>query len=229
VYNSIGVNGELVHYDGVDDGVLNVNGQILFTHEFLWDFLDQAAESRATMSAFWRGKMRGWRRNLISSDSFVMFVLELIDRPFMVNCFINSVFDFITRLAFDYVDAFSCQCGDRCRNGNIVTAVYDNCCKFMQTAMLRHSRFASDFLFIIDALHSSGHSHCDPLHNSKINVALKQVNVAINEQKNRILRHMELSLAFMTQMRAAVYARCVCVSCVEVVIVIMTMILSFFV
>jgi hypothetical protein len=214
VYNSRNVDGTLKYYDGSDDAVLNVNGKVLFTHEFLYAFLDQSGDGRLSFAGYWRASVTGWQRNLsyyldsgVHVPLFVQQFLDLIKRPFMDKVFLDAVFDFITLLDFNYEDAFACGCADDSRNRNILTAVYDNCCKFMQSLLLRYPEMAEHYQFIIDALHHSGHSHCSPLYNHKMSVALKHVNAAINEQKNRILRYMETSVAFMGQIRAAVYIR----------------------
>lgn len=40
-----------------------------------------------------------------------------------------------------------------------------------------------------------------------MSLAVKFVNASLNEQKNKLLRYMETSLAFMGQIRGCVYVR----------------------
>jgi len=148
----------------------------------------------------------------VTMPPFVRSCLDLIDRPFMEVVFLESVFDFITLLEIDYVDAFSCDCdckgeADKCLDRNTVTAVYDNCCKFLQSLMLRYPPMAKRYQCIIDNIHHSGHSNCSPLYNHKMSLAVSFVNASINEQKNKLLRYMETSLAFMGQIRGCVFVR----------------------
>mmetsp|Transcript_14117 Transcript_14117/g.27870 ORF Transcript_14117/g.27870 Transcript_14117/m.27870 type:complete len:1112 (+) Transcript_14117:20-3355(+) len=214
VLNSWDQDGALVPYDGRDDGILNYNGRILFTHEFLHQFLSQAGEGKLSFSGFWRASVQQWRYNIeitgsdaesASETEFVTFALEQISRPMMENVFVDCIFDYISLLNVDYKTAFTCMC-DTGRSTRI-TAVYDNCCKFLQSMLLRFPALAGKIRCIIDALHHSGHVHCSPLYNHKMSVALKAVNAAINEQKNRLLRYMQTSVAFLGQIRAAVYIR----------------------
>ena len=208
----------VIYYDGSNDALINVDGKILITHELLQGFLDQSGEGRLSLSGYWRGLVKGWKRNLahftqpdIDIPLFVQSCLDLIKRPFMESVFLESVFDFITLLDFDYVDAFSCDCGDdKCLNRNILTATYNNCCKFLQSLMLRYPAMAEHYQGIIDALHHSGHTNCSPLYNHKMSLAVAYINASINEQKNKLLRYMETSVAFMGQIRASVYIRFVC-------------------
>jgi len=206
-------------YDGRDDALLNVDGKILFTHELLQSFLDHSGEGRLSFSGYWRAQVKQWKRNFayfsepnICMPEFVRTCLDLIDRPFMEVVFLESVFDLITLLEIDYVDAFSCDCdcegeADKCLDRNTLTAVYDNCCKFLQSLMLRYPPMAEHYQFIIDNIHHSGHSNCSPLYNHKMSLAVKFVNASLNEQKNKLLRYMETSLAFMGQIRGCVYVR----------------------
>ena len=206
-------------YDGRDDALLNVDGKILFTHELLQSFLDHSGEGRLSFSGYWRAQVKQWKRNFayfsepnICMPEFVRTCLDLIDRPFMEVVFLESVFDLITLLEIDYVDAFSCDCdcegeADKCLDRNTLTAVYDNCCKFLQSLMLRYPPMAGHYQFIIDNIHHSGHSNCSPLYNHKMSLAVKFVNASLNEQKNKLLRYMETSLAFMGQIRGCVYVR----------------------
>lgn len=225
--NSVDDLGDIVHYDGSDDCILNVNGRLLITHELLQDFLQLAGEGRITFSGYWRAQKKGWERNFahfsratadcgidfgehaFTVPAFVQSFLHLIARPSMENVFLECVFDFISLVELDYVAAFSCDCSaqDGCLDGNILTAIYDNCCKFLQTLMLRYPAMAEKYHFVIDALHHAGHSTCSPLYNHKMNLAVSYVNASINEQKNKLLRYMQTSVAFMGQIRATVYIR----------------------
>lgn len=219
MYNSIGEDGNLIYYDGIDDALLNVDGKILFTHEFLQGFLDQSGEGRLSFSGYWRAQVKLWKSNFayfsaadIATPPFVQSCLDLINRPFMEAVFLESVFDYITLLKLDYVDAFSCDCdlngeADKCLDRNTLTAVYDNCCKFLQSLMLRYPPMAQHYQFIIDNIHHSGHSNCSPHYNHKMSLAVSMVNASINEQKNKLLRYMETSLAFMGQIRGCVLVR----------------------
>ena len=218
--NSVDSDGKLLYYDGIDDALLNVDGKILFTHEFLQGFLNHSGEGRLSFSGYWRAQVKQWKSNFAYFSSaagvhpippHVQSFLDLIDRPFMEAVFLESVFDLLTLTQFDYCYAFSCDCDlngnvDKCLDRNTLSAVYDNCCKFMQSMMLRYPPMAKHFQFIIDNIHHSGHSNCSPLYNHKMSLAVSFVNASINEQKNKLLRYMETSLAFMGQVRSCVLA-----------------------
>ena len=73
--------------------------------------------------------------------------------------------------------------------------------------MLRVPALAGHIDPFIDAFHHDGHSNCSPQYNHKRSLALTSINAALNEQKNRLMRYMETSVAFMGQVRAMVYMR----------------------
>ena len=52
-----------------------------------------------------------------------------------------------------------------------------------------------------------GHKHCSPLFSTKLNVATKHLNAALNEQKNRIINYMKATVSQMAQVRMVVYVR----------------------
>jgi hypothetical protein len=119
VYNCL-QNDTQKDYDGSNDGILNYNGQLLFTHELLHQFLLQGGEGRLTFSGFWRATVKGLKRQLMNVESdtessdaekkFVKFALEQISRPMMERVFVDCVFDYIQLLDIDYKDAFQCMC-----------------------------------------------------------------------------------------------------------------------
>jgi hypothetical protein len=214
VFNSTDADGCIQYYDGRDDAVINVDGNLLITHELLYDFLHSSAEGRLSFAGYWRARKRSWELNFsyfrndgVHVPRYVESFLTLIKRPFMESVFLENVLNYIQLTEVDYDRAFSCACADEGRNENVLTAVYDNCCKFLQTLMLRYPHLAQYYQFIIDALHHSGHTNCSPTYNHKMSVALKHINAAINEQKNKLLRNMEISIAFMGQIRAAFLIR----------------------
>ena len=215
--NSVNEVGGIKYYDGSDDAILNMNGKVLFTHELLQAFLNQGHEGRITFSGYWRASVRSWQQNFdyfldpgVDSPPFVVEFLQLIKRSFMESMFVDAIFDFITLKNLDYLQAFSCVCADESRNNNVVTAVYDNCCKLMQAVLLRYPEMARHYQFNIDAMHHSGHSHCSPLYNHKRSIALQGVNVPMTEQNKHLFRHIQTSVAFLGQIRAFVYIRYVC-------------------
>jgi hypothetical protein len=126
-----------------------------------------------------------------------------------VNYFINSVFDFIELHDLPYDDIFKCQCAKRgkCSDFTKLTAIYDNACNWLQSILLRYPAFLEHINPVIDALHYSSHKNCSPAFNSKLCHALKGLNVAINEQKNRLMNYMKTSVAAMSQIRVMVFVR----------------------
>jgi len=208
--------GQKVFYDGRDHAILNVNGQILFTHEFLLDFLHQSCHGRLTLSGYWKAKRESWLPMCKSDEKHCTpgrrAFRDLILRPSMANTFLDAVFDYLGLLELDYDNAFRCACKDVYQSipdghGEQVFVIYDNACKLLQAILLRLPSLAQKYTLVIDAFHHDGHSNCSPLYNHKLAVATQHINAALNEQKNRLLRYMETSVAFMSQVRAMVYMR----------------------
>jgi hypothetical protein len=56
-------NGQNSPYDGVNDGILNFNGKVLFTHELLQDCLNQQDNGRVSFKGFWKGKVASFMRS----------------------------------------------------------------------------------------------------------------------------------------------------------------------
>jgi hypothetical protein len=219
VYDHNLQDGTRLPYDGSDYAILNVDGKILFTHEFISDFLHSACHNKMTLNGYWKAKVSTWKQILkaftqsgndsASASTFASFK-DIICRASMVHTFIDSVFDYLGLLNLDYKAAFSCKCsGKASAYGKQLFIIYDNACKLLQSCMLRIPIAAQHLTCIIDAFHHSGHTHCSPCFNPKFNAAVKGLNSSLNEQKNKLLRNMETSVAFMGQIRAIVYIRLV--------------------
>jgi hypothetical protein len=136
-------------------------------------------------------------------------LLRFLNRSSLINYFINSVFDYITLLGLDYEEIFKCQCAARgkCLDFKTLTGIYDNACNWLHSIMLRYPALLRHITPVIDALHYSSHKNCSPTYNSKLCQALKGLNVAINEQKNRLMNYMKTSVAGMGQIRVMVKVR----------------------
>lgn len=211
--------GDIIPYDGRDDAVFNWDGKVLFTHEFLQHFLHHSCHGRLTLSGYWKAQRAHWSKycKVDASDKNFASVgrrafRDLIWQSSMQHIFLDAVFDYLGLLELDYDDAFSCQCHklyDNISNKyrERVFVIYDNACKLLQAILLRLPSIAHHYEFIIDAFHHDGHSNCSDFYNHKRTVAMQYINAALNEQKNRLLRYMETSVAFMSQIRAMVYMR----------------------
>jgi hypothetical protein len=217
VYDHVLQNGKLVHFDGLDHSVLNINGKVLFTHEFLLDFLHTSGHGKMTISGYWNAKCALWLQILRAHDSDLtpheQAFLELIKKTNMSHVFLDSVFDYIGLLDVDYKKAYSCRCKDlyhlnEAEFAKRLYVIYDNACNLMKSMLLRMPTLARQFECLVDAFHHAGHSNCSPFWNSKMNAAVQNINASLNEQKNKLLRYMETSVSFMGQIRAMVYLRC---------------------
>jgi hypothetical protein len=93
------------------------------------------------------------------------------------------------------------------KNYDHVTLIYDNACNFLRSMILRFPALAKHFSCVVDTMHFSGHKMCSPFFNKRFMVALRRVNSAIAEQKNRFINYMKTSVAFMGQARAMVHIR----------------------
>lgn len=216
VMDSVNENGSVKMYDGCDDSVLNFNGYILFTHEFLLSFLDHGAEGRISFSGFWRACIKGWKRSYegfyqggdLKEDvpAAERAYLTILDRPFMKSYFLAAVFDMITLLQIDYHSSMRCECGKYTNDENMMV-IYDNACKVLQSMMLRCPQLARYINLFIDTMHYAGHEQCSPLFNQKGMLAVTFINAEINEQKNKLLRHVQTSMSFLGQIRGLVYIR----------------------
>lgn len=214
VFNRI-VDGTTIYFDGPDHAVFNVNGNLLFTHDFFQDFLHTACKGKLTLSGYWKGKVSSWnqiRDSIENPSPQLTAVFELINRPGMVNVFLDAVFEYLALMDFEYEKAFSCQCSelygvDPAQYAEHVYLIYDNACKVLQSSMLRLPTISKHYSFIIDAFHYKGHNNCSPFYCHKIIQAVRRINAEVNEQKNRLIRNMETSVAFMGQIRALVYMR----------------------
>jgi hypothetical protein len=201
---------QVLPYDGSDDAILNFDGKVLFTHELLEDFLFHAAEGRISFSGYWQAYVKGMSSWLSDSASeFASRALVCMTRPVMTTIFLDGVFDFITLEDMDCKDAFTCECGKQVMNDNKLCTIYDNGCNQLRTTLLRYPALTAHIQFQIDAMHANGHKNCSPLFNHKGQVSLKDINAAINEQKNRLLRHTQTSVSFLQQIKGLVYMRCV--------------------
>jgi len=199
---------KVLPYDGSDDAILNFNGKVLFTHELLEDFLLQAAEGRISFSGYWQAYVKGMSSRLSHDPSpFAAQAVECMTRPVMINIFLDLVFDFITLEHVDCKDAFTCECGKQVMDDNKLCTIYDNGCNQLRTTLLRYPALTAHMQFQIDAMHASGHKNCTPLFNHKGQVSLKGINAAINEQKNKLLRNTQTSVAFLHQIKGFVFLR----------------------
>lgn len=85
--------------------------------------------------------------------------------------------------------------------------MYDNACNVLKAIILRMPKLAARISFVVDTLHFSGHVRCSVFFNKKFMTALKDINSAVAEQKNRLVNYMKTSVAFMCQPRAMVFLR----------------------
>lgn len=218
VHDHVLADGTRIPFDGRDQAVLNVNGKVLFTHEFLLDFLHISGHGKITLSGYWNAKCALWVQILGAHDaehplaSTEKAFLELIKKTHMPHLFVDTIFDYIGLLDVDYKKAFTCRCKeyyhvDEKEYARRMCIIYDNACNLMKMILLRMPTLVRQFTLIVDAFHQGGHANCSSLYNSNLNAAVKQINSSLNEQKNKTLRYMQTSVSFMGQIRAMVYLR----------------------
>lgn len=112
-------------------------------------------------------------------------------------------------LQIDYEVSFKCACPSEIydENDERIIYIYDNACNLLRAITLRMPKLAARISCIVDTLHFSGHTRCSVFFNKKFVSALKDINSAVSEQKNRFINFMKTSVAFMCQPRAMVFLR----------------------
>lgn len=188
-----------VPFDGRDLGILNFNNTILFTHEFLHEFLDLSCNNRVSHRGYIRTKVEGWTRSLLTVQSDPDHekkrskCLDFILRPSLANTITDAIFDYLTLLDIDYESLFSCKCRLGLRKH--LTVIYDNSCGFLRFLLLRLPALAQQITCVIDQVHYSSHKNCSPYYNHAFITSVQNLNAELNEQKNRILNYMKTSIS----------------------------------
>jgi hypothetical protein len=221
-------------YDGINQGILNMNNKYLFTHELLREGLNVQDNGRISIKGFFRAKLSLWKSSISSTHLHLYDVLNLSS---LGDIFTDAVFDYITKLKailasksfrnstiirtdcvraghtvsqIDYDEGFKCQCRDKMfKNNDYITLIYDNSCNLNRSISLRCPSLLEYMMLLVDTLHFSGHKGCSPYFNKRRIVHLHRVNSAIAEQKNRSINYLETSASFMGQARAMVWMRSV--------------------
>ena len=188
-----------VPFDGRDLGILNFNNTILFTHEFLHEFLDLSCNNRVSHRGYIRTKVEGWARSLNTLQSDPHHeqkrskCLDFILRPSLANTITDAIFDYLTLLDMDYEALFECKCQSDLRRH--LTVIYDNSCGFLRYLLLRLPALAQQITCVIDQVHYSSHKNCSPYYNHAFIASVQNLNAELNEQKNRILNYMKTSIS----------------------------------
>lgn len=88
-------------FDGRDVGVLNFNKTILFTHEFLEEFLFMSCHNRVSHRGYIRSKIEVWQRSLFAEqespdlESKRIKCSAFLSRPGLANIITDAIFDYI--------------------------------------------------------------------------------------------------------------------------------------
>ena len=201
-------------FDGLELGVLNFNNKILFTHEFLQEFLTLSCQNRMTHRGFIRSKIEVWLSSvsepLLNAGLFPSLeqsracIQQFLQQPSLPNIITDAIFDYITLLDMDYDDLFACQCR---HDKDHLQVIYDNSCGFFNYLLLRLPALSQQITAVIDTIHYASHKSCSPFFNHAVIDAIKNLNSELVEQKNRILNYMKTSISQMGQVRAMVYVR----------------------
>jgi hypothetical protein len=86
-----------------------------------------------------------------------------------------------------------------------LVVVYDNACNWLYFMLLRFPSLTQQITTLIDAMHHAGHSDCSKFFNTKLHSLAQNLNVALNEQKNRIINYMKSTASQMAQIRMMQY------------------------
>lgn len=120
---------------------------------------------------------------------------------------LDAIFDYMSLLDIPYDLLFKCRCGLTSEQKLRMVGIYDNACGWLRYTCIRFPSLVQQILPYIDALHHSGHKNCSPAFNTKFNAitSANKINVALNEQKNRIINYMKSSASMMGIIRLMEY------------------------
>ena len=74
VFHHKDAGGLVTPFDGLKHGIINMGNGILFTHEFLRQYLQQASRNQMTMKGFFDSRVQDWRDDYSLTDGTPMCV-----------------------------------------------------------------------------------------------------------------------------------------------------------